>query len=191
MLPASSIFLRETPKKIEVFLDVEFEEYNNSTLLSTRQFTWKISEFEEDIKATMTAGANGQSFYQLVEDNASDDPSVTKRLLKGIMIRVNGASNDLQKYLLLSEPSSSLAQSKPSYTNLTVTNDMRVIGIFASRYGVSRYKPKFNDPSGTGTNYVNCLNNPSMKELCTGQITGGLLFCSDNPVDVNKTYYCN
>ncbi len=178
-------------KKIEVFLDVEFEEYNNGVLLNTPKFTWKISEFEEDIKSQMSAGANGQAFYELIAANATDDPSITRRLLKGITIRVNGASNDLQKYLLLSEPSSSLAQSKPSYTNLTVTNEMRVVGIFASRYALSRYKPKYLDPSGTGVSYVNCLNNPSMKELCSGQITGGLLFCSDNPVDVNKSYFCN
>jgi hypothetical protein len=178
-------------KKIEVFLDVEFEEYSNSVLLNTKKFIWKVSEFEDDIKSTMSAGANGQTFYQLISENATDDPSITRRLIKGITIRLNGASNDLQKYLLLSEPSSSLAQSKPSYTNLTVTNEMRVIGLFASRYTVSRFKPKYTDPSGTGVNYVNCLNNPSMKELCTGQITGGLLFCSDNPVDVNKSYFCN
>ncbi|MGV3632370.1 MAG: hypothetical protein ACO1O6_14280 [Bacteroidota bacterium] len=178
-------------KKIELFLDVEFEEFQGATLLNTKKFIWKISEFEDDIKSQMSAGAGGQTFYELVKQNATNDPAITKRLLKGITIRVNGANNDFQKYLLLSKPSSSLAQSKPSYTNLTVTNDMRVIGIFASRYTVSRFKPKYNDPSGTGTNYVNCLNNPSMEELCTGQITGGLLFCSDNPIDVNKSYSCN
>ncbi|MCE3296104.1 MAG: hypothetical protein K0R65_1818 [Crocinitomicaceae bacterium] len=178
-------------KKIEVFLDIEFEEYVNSSLLNTQKFTWKVAEFEDDIKSSMSAGANGQTFYELIAENASTNPQITRRLLKGINIRVNGASNELQKYMLLSEPSSSLAQNKPSYTNLTVTNDMRVIGIFASRDGVARYKPKYTDPSGVGISYVGCINNPSMKELCNGQITGHLLFCSDNPVDVNKNYFCN
>lgn len=176
-------------KKLEVFLDVEFEEYNNSSLLYTKSFRWKIADVEqEDIKPSMSLSANGQTFYDLIKLNVTNDPTINKRVLKGIYIRSNGASNDLQKYMLVDKPSSSLAQNKISYTNLTVSNDMRVAGIFASRYNIERYKPKY---INIGGNNLGCLNNASMKELCTGQITGQLFFCSDNPSDINKNYFCN
>ena len=182
-------FSSGTAKRIEVFLEVSFEEYTNSTLVNTKTFNWKLSEIDqEDIKTTMSVAATGQTFYTLIAQNATDDPSINKRLLKGINIRLNGASNDLQKYLALNKPSSSLAQTKPSYTNLTATNGMRVIGIMAARYHVERYKPKY---VNFGGNYLGCLNNASMKELCSGQFTGPLMFCSDNPADASKSYFCD
>jgi hypothetical protein len=174
---------------IEVLLDIEFEEYVGANLLNTKAFSWKLSEIsQENINPTVSVSAAGQTFYELIKANVTNDNAITKRVFKGINVRILGANNDLQKYLLVSKPSSSLAQSKPTYTNLTATNDMRIIGILASRFDVNRYKPKFVNFNGT---YLGCLNNPSMKELCTGTITGQLLFCSDSPADASKIYSCN
>lgn len=188
----TSTFINYSPsdaKRVEVYLDVEFEEFDGANLLYTKSFVWKVNEVDqEDIKASMSASAAGETFYNLILSNVTNDPNITQRRLKGINIRILGANNDLQKYMLVSEPSSSLAQSKVTYTNFIASNDMRVIGIFGSRFDVNRYKPKYAVFSGLT---LGCLNNPSMKELCTGNITGGLLFCSDNPADSDKIYYCN
>lgn len=183
--------------KIEVSLNVEFEELNNSTVLYTKSFNWKIGDYEQDdIKSVMTSGANGQSFYELIVQNVTkNDNNINKRKLKGITIRVSGGNNDLQKYLLVNKPSSSLAQNKISYTNLTVTNEMRVIGIFASRSSFSKYRAQWKYAGGAS--YYLCIDDKSMNELCKGPISGQYLFCSDSPTynpSSNSSYknlYCN
>jgi hypothetical protein len=178
-------------KRIEVKLLVEFDEFIGANIAYTKSFDWNLANIDaDDIKAntTASASASGKTFYDLIKANASNDNQISRRVLKGIRVLVNGASNDLQKYLIVNQPSSSLAQNKPSYSNLTVSNGHRVIGVFASRYYVDLYKPKVSTFGGIP---LGCINNPSMKELCNGTITGLLKFCSDNPGDLNQTYFCN
>jgi hypothetical protein len=181
-------------KRMEVKLLVEFEEFTGSTLKYTKSFEWNLANIDaDDIKANSpkSSSASGQTFYELIAQNATNDNTIDRRLLKGIKVLINGASNDLQKYLIVNQPSSSLAQNKPSYTNLSATNGHRVIGVFASRYYESIYKPKVTNFGGVS---LGCLNNPSMKELCQGQFTGLLRFCSDNPADGGTTpqsYFCD
>lgn len=178
-------------EKVEVFLDVEFEEFNNSTLINSKSFRWKISEAEEgELSAAMTTSANGQTFYELIAQNCTkDNPAINKRKLKGIRVVLDGASGDLQKYILVNKPSSSLAQNKPTFSNLTVTNGMRVVGLFTSRYDIQRYKQAWKYAGGSS--YYLCLNTNSMKELCNGAITGEYLFCSDSPTDNTFPYFCD
>ena len=88
----------------------------------------------------------------------------------------------------MNEPSSSLAQTKPTFTNLTATNGHPVVGIFSARQSVVVYKPFINSQNQLN---VSCINSPSREELCTGITTSGLLFCSDHPADVLKTWFCN
>lgn len=185
------VFNPGTSKKVEVFLDVAFEEYENATLVNTKEFRWQVDDIgQEDIKTSLTTSVNGQSFYELVAQNVTkDNPAITKRKLKGITIVIDGASNDLQNYMLVTKPSSSLAQNKPTYTNLTASEGMRVIGIFTSRCNVERYKAAWKYAGGSS--YYLCINSNSMKELCQGSITGSYLFCSDSPTDVNDSYFCN
>jgi hypothetical protein len=177
-------------KRIEVKLTVEFEEFSGNNLLYTKSFDWNLATIDADnIKAftNESVSASGQTFYTLIAQNATKDNAIDKRILKGIRVQINGASNDFQKYLIVNQPSSSLAQNKPSYSNLSVSNGHRVIGIFASRFYESIYKPKVTLFAGVA---LGCLNNPSMKELCQGQITGTLRFCSDNAADQNQSYFC-
>jgi hypothetical protein len=176
-------------QRIELYLDVTFEEFDNTTLLYTKTLNWKVGEFDqEDIKSNLSKGATGQTFYELIKTSVTEDENITKRVLKSINMRVLAANTDLQKFMLVSQPSSSLAQSKASYSNLFATNEMRVVGIFGSRYNMERFKPKYYNLNGTS---YGCIDPNSMKELCEGQITGGLFFCSDNPADFNKSYFCN
>lgn len=178
--------------KIEISLTVEFNEFIGTTLFATKSFIWNVSEFEgESLNgATISASANGKTFYELVKQNATDNPAITKRQLKQITVSEYGAAEDLQKYLLVNKPSSSLTQSKPIYTNLTATNDNRVLGVFSSRGNAQVVKTDWKHI--TGSTYYRCLNPNSVKELCLGTITGTLKFCSDHPSDISngETYAC-
>lgn len=93
--------------------------------------------------------------------------------------------------MVVNKPSSTLAQTKPSYTNLSVSNGKRVIGIFSSRQTITSFKPFF---VGAGQAYLRAIDKKSTKELCTGPITGLLLFCSDHPGDnvlnLEEPYAC-
>ena len=91
---------------------------------------------------------------------------------------MTGGSTELSKYILVNQPSSSLAQNKPSFSNLTRTDGGPVIGIFTSR--MTNKLDKFNTTS-TAT-----LDNLSRKELSIGPITGLLMFCSDYQIDINN-----
>lgn len=168
-------------KKVELKLYIEFDEFVDTELRYTKSIEWKIGEVDaDDIKQNqiISKDANGQTFYTLIAQNVTNDPEINKRKLKGVKILVNGASSDLQKYLLVNKPSSSLAQTKSNYTNLRVSNGHRVIGIFASRGYEERYKESV-------------LNKNSRKELSIGSITGLLFFCSDNVIDQAESYYCD
>ena len=98
---------------------------------------------------------------------------------------------ELFNYISVNKPSSSLAQSKPSYTNLSVTNGKRVVGIFSSRQTVKIFKPFYTSPQQA---YIRAIDKKSTRELCQGPITGTYLFCSnhpgDNVVNQEESYAC-
>lgn len=188
------MFSRGNSKKIEAKLIIEFDEYIGSNIAYNKTFSWDLANIDADElgnNANVTVEARGQLFYELVKLNVTNDNLISKRKLKGITIRIDGASNDLQKYMIVNQPSSSLAQNKPTYTNLTATNGHRVRGIFASRGYVERYKADWVFAGGSA--YYTAINKNSMNELAKGTITGNLLFCTDNPVynGANpESYYC-
>jgi hypothetical protein len=182
-----------TAKRIEASLNVEIEEYAGNNLYNVRNFNWNLGAAEED---NLTSGqveftAGGESFYKLVSDNVTNDNNITKRILKSITIKTYACDQDFQKYLLVNKPSSGLAQNKPSFTNLSISNEMRVVGIFAARMKQERYFIKWKNTPGTSA-YSRCLDPNSIKELSMGKITGTLKFCSDHPQDVssNQPYAC-
>ncbi len=169
-------------KVVDARIQFFFNEYFNGVPVQ-KSFIWKVGEQNGDqivgSSATFTAG--GETFYNLVKQNCTNDPTITKREMTSIRLIMTGGSEDLSKYILVNQPSSSLAQNKPSFTNLTRTDGGPVIGIFSSRMTNKQDKAKFNPtlPNQRALDYL------SLKELCSGPITGLLLFCSDNPIDIN------
>ena len=131
--------------------------------------------------------ADGKSFYELLKANVTNDPAINKRQLKKIEIIFAGASQPLADYIISNKPlASALIHVKDSYTNVTCNDGRKAIGIFTSRYTSSITRLDW-DPNAP-TNRA--LNSNSVKALCTGTITGNLLFCSDNPLDGNTSYSC-
>ena len=155
--------------------------------VTLKSFDWNIG----DIDVTNTsAGINalGTAFYPLIVKNCTNT-AITKRQLASIELRVTFASDVLYNYIKLNKPSSSLAQNKINYTNLSATNGMRVIGIFTARNLKSEVKLSSDI---INQNSIRALDVQSTKELCLGSYTNMLKFCSDVPADIiNKTsYFC-
>ncbi|MDR0802186.1 hypothetical protein [Fluviicola sp.] len=168
---------------IDARIQFFFNEYYGSVPVE-KSFIWKVGELNGDeIQGTASNfSANGETFYQLVKQNCTNDPSITKRQMTSIRLIMTGGSADLSKYILVNQPSSSLAQNKPSFTNLSRADGGPVIGLFSSRMTTKQDKEVFNSslPNQRALDYL------SNKELCSGPITGLLLFCSSNPIDISN-----
>ena len=172
-------------------LDVFFNEHigNNFT---TKSFNWQLGENDVLPSTSTTFTALGKTFYELMERNVTDDPAIDKRTFNGISVTITGGAEELYNYMVVNKPTSSLAQSKPTYTNLSVTKDKRVVGIFSSRQTLKVFKPFFVSPALA---YIRAIDKKSTRELCIGPITGPLLFCSDHPgdniVNQQESFACN
>mmetsp|Transcript_46485 Transcript_46485/g.61586 ORF Transcript_46485/g.61586 Transcript_46485/m.61586 type:complete len:382 (-) Transcript_46485:407-1552(-) len=167
---------------------VDYKEYIGADSV-IQSFNWTIGETEVNTGFTTNFSASGESFYNLINSNcATGDPGVTRRNLEGITVKVVGGSSDLYNYILVNQPSSSIAQTKPTFTNLTATNDHPVLGIFSSRYTYTVYHPM----SSTNQN-TRCIDRNSTMELCIGPITGSRLFCSQQQLDIvqGQPWACN
>lgn len=169
--------------RIEVF----FNEYIGG-VPTEKSFMWKLGEMKgSEIGSVPRFIANGATFYQLIRENVTDNPAIDKREFTRMKIYITGGTADLNKYLLVNQPSSSITQSKPTFTNLSASEGAKAIGIFTARHTIVQERLKFiNTPP-----YARAIDANSIKELCTGGFTGDLFFCSDHPNDQTTTYYCN
>lgn len=176
---------------VNVNIGVNIAEYIGLDAIS-KTIEWQIGESDVLPNSPKTFSANGQTFYNLVENNVTDDGLIDQRNFLGFEVTVTGGSEDLNNYILVNQPSSSLAQNKPTYTNLDVTNGYRVIGIFSSRQTIKTYKPFYISPQQA---FIRAIDKKSTRELCEGPITGLLRFCSKHPADNifgnEETFACN
>ena len=172
-------------------LDVAYNEYI-AGVPTEKSFNWQIGEFDVLPNSSKTFTISGRTFYDLMKFHVVSNPLVEKRNLRGIYITITGGAEELYNYMAVNKPSSSLAQSKPNYTNLSVTNGKRVVGIFSSRQTVKVFKPFYTTPQQA---YIRAIDKKSTRELCQGPITGTLLFCSNHPGDnivgQEESYACH
>lgn len=167
-------------------LEVKYKEYTSPSAYTFNTFYWNIGESDVIPNETRTYTINGQTFYDLIKSDVTDDASIIQRKMYSIKVIVTGGSEDMYNYMTVNQPSSSLAQSKPSYSNLTVSENHRAIGIFSSRYTHSTEKFYIN-PSNSS---LRMMKTKTVAELCTGPITGNLYFCSQHIGDAASSYYC-
>lgn len=176
---------------INAQLDIEFYEHIG-TESSVNSFNWRLGEADVLPNSSRTFSALGGTFYDLIATNVTDNPSIDKRTFKGIWITLTGGAEDLYNYIVVNRPSSSLAQSKPTYTNLSISNGGNVIGIFSSRQTLRVFKPFYTSPQQA---YLRAIDKKSTRELCIGPKTGMFLFCSNHPGDnivgQEESYSCN
>ena len=175
---------------VNAAVDVYFNEYIGVNK-STKSFQWKLGETNIIPGESRTFTAYGETFYTLMKKAVTPDPAITRRTFEGVQFTITGGSEVLYNYMVVNAPSSSLSQSKPTYTNLTITNGKGVVGIFSSRQTLRFYRSFFTNAAQA---YIRAIDKKSTRELCLGPITGLLLFCSnhpgDNVVGSEESYAC-
>lgn len=166
-------------RQVNTTMTTNYTDWTGSSTVF-KSFDWTIGETETQPNSNVTFTANGETFYNLMRSACQlGSAGVTRRTFRSFDIVVTGGSEELYNYILVNKPSSSLAQSKPTYTNLTATNDHEVIGIFSSRQTLRINKQFF-----VGTQaYIRAIDKKSTQELCQGSIVGPYLFCSNHPAD--------
>jgi len=167
-------------------LEVFFHEFNTGVDTNLTSFKWTLGEYDVTPGKSQGFSIPGKTFYDLMASNVTNDGLINKRQMYSVKIIVTGGAENLYNYMSVNQPSSSLAQNKPTFTNLTATNGHKVVGIFSSRYTYSIEK-FFINPSN---NTLRMMAQKSVAELCTGAITGNLFFCSQHVGDNGTSYDC-
>lgn len=173
---------------VNATLEVFYNEYTDAVTSTRNSFEWNLGEAETTPGDSKSFTMSGQQFYNLMADDATDSPSIMKRNMHSIKVKITGGSEDLNTYITVNQPSSTLAQNKPTFTNLTVTEGHNVIGLFSSRFTLTIEKLYIN-PFNPNPN-IRTISAESVRELCIGAITGDLLFCSQHPGDNSTSYDC-
>lgn len=169
-------------------IEIDIAEIRGSDTTFLR-IPWKMGE--NAISGTqLSLTGQGEAFYNVVKAGLTNDNSITRRNFMGFNAKFIGGANEFYNYILVNKPSSSLTQTKPIYTNLTVTNGFNVVGLFSARSTVEVYKPFVLNNIA----YIRALDQNSTRELCEGSILSPYLFCSQHPGDIGsanpKTYAC-
>lgn len=171
-------------------LKIYFNEYTSATDFTEKSFVWplKASDFSSDPNKKFNTQAGGEAFYKLIAQNVTSNSNIIKRNLTKIDIVLTSGSEVLYNYISVNKPSSSIAQNKITYTNLTATNNRKAYGIFSARTTTTLTKEENKIVNGA---QLSAINENSMRELCKGGITGTLFFCSPDIQYQSKDFYCN
>jgi hypothetical protein len=102
---------------------------------------------------------NGETFYRTISERVPNDPTVDKRIFKGIDFLFTVADREFFTFLSLQSPISSIVEDRPVYSNVNGG-----LGLVASRY-TKNVLNKWIDPN-------------SLNELRNGVYTGQLNFCA-------------
>lgn len=142
-----------------------------------KSIVWDLGTMkEEDITAsTPSFSASGEVFYELVKNSVPVDENVIRRTPFAFELLITAGSEDLNTYMLVNEPTSSLAQNKPTFSNVTGG-----LGIFSARTTAAQEKFVINSSNPN----IRALSVNSTRELCEGQYTFNLDFCSNHPNDL-------
>ena len=171
-----------TATVVNVHLDLLVQQKLADNTIRVDTLPWKISESSVPVGKSINLSINGEDFYKTIFASLQNQKSVTQRKLVGIDLTTTFGSSTLEKYIALNKPSSSLAQTKPNFTNLTSKDDIRLYGIFTSTHTLKN--------SRTNQNSIRIIDVYSSKELCTGIITNGLNFCTDDAYHNKTSFYC-
>lgn len=169
---------------------IYYSEFKSKTDSTIKSFEWKLREgsLSNEAQKAISIPVNGEDFYKQIQDEVVENNQIISRHLEKIDVILTAGSQVLNSYINVNKPTSSIAQNKITYTNLEATNDRKVLGIFAARTTVILTKEENKIVNGA---QLSAINENSMRELCKGQYTGLLLFCSPDKQYKNKDFYCN
>jgi len=126
-------------KLYQVIIRFTYREKNiitNDSIVKT--LDWNLGSYtSENIDGTgptLETSYYGQNFFQFLHDNISVDPNII-RVATGYPLQFifSVAADEFNTYMEVNQPSSSIVQEKPEYTNIS-----NGIGIFSSRYQMNR-----------------------------------------------------
>lgn len=113
----------------------------------------------------------GLDFYRFVGETLNDDPDVVRRKFVGFDLKIAAAHFDLNQYMEVSTPSTSISQVKPTYTNIDGG-----YGLFSARQLFEIKNMQFSPAT--------------MKELCRGSYTVTKKFCSQLTEHLGESFHC-
>lgn len=178
-------------KRFNFKMEFHYRETDVNNVSVDKFFTWNLGDVYAGSLNSVTVAANGELFYQLVKSNVPIDNNIDKREHTFFRLTLVSGSEELDNFIVANQPSTSLAQNKPSYTNIEGG-----IGLFSSRYTITTLK-YFVQPQGINSNFRS-LDVRSTRELCEGQYTVFLNFCSSHALDANssnvgvpQSFYCD
>ncbi len=171
--------------QINTTIEINIEEFEGASS-TPKKFKWNLGDAESS-SSSIVFTATGNTFYELMKANCTNNSAITKRQLISMNTVITGGSEVLYRYIQSTKPTSGLAQSKPVYTNLEASGGHPVVGIFSARHAV-RIDKVFYDPAASG--FVRCLDKISTEKLCQGSVTGPFLFCSQHTADSAEPWFC-
>jgi hypothetical protein len=149
-------------KLYQVVIRFTYREKNITTNDSVvKTLDWSLGSYtSENIDGTgsvMETSFSGQSFFKFLHDNIPVLPNVV-RVATGypLQFMFSVGADEFNTYIEVNQPSTSVVQEKPEYTNIS-----NGIGIFSSRYQINRKL------------YINAV---SMDSLYHGSLTKDLNF---------------
>ncbi len=164
----------ENGKRYELSLRFNYKAVTASDTIP-RSVSWKVGAKKVDDGSGSTdleLEVSGERFYRRVGQAIEKDPDVEKRLIGGIDFVFAVAGKEFDTFMEVNEPSSSIVQQNPEYTNL----DTAAVGIFGSRF--------------RKTIENKWLDQNSLDELARGGFTDDLNFCTDTVKHQGKAFYC-
>jgi len=107
----------------------------NNVITARTTGSWFIGEVESSSSATNTESIkfDPNGFYRFVNNSVPDDNNVVERVCDSLTFTVYACGQELVDYMNINGPSSSIAQERPSYTNIN-----NGLGVFSSRTKNSR-----------------------------------------------------
>ncbi len=118
---------------------------------------------------------SGEDFYKFIQEQIDPDVNVDKREFIGIDFVTGIANEEVATYMEISKPQSTIVETKPTYTNIESSSE-KAYGIFGCRQYVKVENLQ--------------LNANSILELCSGQFTYDLQFCSTMAEHIGESFYC-
>jgi hypothetical protein len=145
-----------------------YEEHKTDASVTERSIVFFLGEkTSKNPNELMDFYVTGEQFFSTIENDNhiknTNINTVQKRVIKGFSYTIAAANQELTTYIALNKPSASIAQERPTYTNIEGG-----LGVFASRYNMVVDKSRF------GTDFR--LNKLSLQYLWDL----GLLFCTDD-----------
>lgn len=169
--------------KIKVNLIFSYANHFTDTAIQPEVKTVKISLGEQ--KTTTTEGGdilvftlNGANFFSALTNSISASvPNLNYRRINNCVLEVISAGVDLATYISVNEPSTSITQNKPEFTNLTnalgVFSSRNIKNIYTASSGFNATNPSTENLNGFDNDGQTNFDNDTKEKI----LTMGLNFC--------------